>query len=123
MKTIFLSFANSVYVPSLRRLEEQIRCCPLINEFHFLTNKDLDNGFKKHFHPYIYRRGYGYWKWKSYLAKQQFDKMEMVISLFMQMLVVIIIIKLLIDYKIISILLKLTNLEYLYLKMIIKKNN
>lgn len=76
MKTIFLSFANSVYVPSLRRLEEQIRCCPLINEFHFLTNKDLDNGFKKHFHPYIYRRGYGYWKWKSYLTKQQFDKME-----------------------------------------------
>ena len=54
MKTIFLSFANSVYVPSLRRLEEQIRSCPLINEFHFLTNKDLDDGFKKHFHPYIY---------------------------------------------------------------------
>lgn len=76
MKTIFLSFANSVYVPSLRRLEEQIRSCPLINEFHFLTNKDLDDGFKKHFHPYIYRRGYGYWKWKSYLVKQQFEKME-----------------------------------------------
>lgn len=76
MKTIFLSFANSVYVPSLRRLEEQIRCCPLINEFHFLTNKDLDKEFRKDFHPYIYRRGYGYWKWKSYLVKLQFGKME-----------------------------------------------
>lgn len=76
MKTVFLSFANSVYVPSLRRLEQQIKDCPLIDEFHFLTNKDLDKNFKKDFHPYIYRRGYGYWKWKSYLVKQQFDKME-----------------------------------------------
>ncbi len=76
MKTVFLSFANSVYVPALKRLEAQIKDCPLIDEFHFLTNKDLDENFRKHFHPYIYRRGYGYWKWKSYLVKQQFDKME-----------------------------------------------
>lgn len=75
-KVIFLSFANSVYVPSLRRLEEQIRKCSLIDEFHFLTEKDLDRSFRKDFHPYIYRRGYGYWKWKSYLVKQQFDKMQ-----------------------------------------------
>lgn len=75
-KVVFLSFANSVYVPSLRRLEQQIKGCPLVDEFHFLTNKDLDKEFKKHFNPYIYRRGYGYWKWKSYLVKQQFDKME-----------------------------------------------
>jgi len=76
MKTIFLSFANSVYVPSLRRLQKQIEDCPLIDGFHFLTNKDLDKEFKRHFHPYIYRRGYGYWKWKSYLVKQTFDKMQ-----------------------------------------------
>lgn len=75
-KVVFLSFANSVYVPSLRRLEQQIKSCPLVDEFHFLTNKDLDKEFRKDFHPYIYRRGYGYWKWKSYLVKQQFDKME-----------------------------------------------
>lgn len=76
MKTIFLSFANSVYVLSLRRLEEQIKDCPLIDEFHFLTNKDLDKKFKRNFHPYVYRRGYGYWKWKSYLIKHQLDKMQ-----------------------------------------------
>lgn len=75
-KVIFLSFANSVYVPSLKKLESQIKDCSLIDEFHFLTEKDLDEQFRKDFHPYIYRRGYGYWKWKSYLVKQQFDKMQ-----------------------------------------------
>ena len=75
-KVVFLSFANSVYVPSLRRLEEQIKDCPLIDEFHFLTNKDLDSEFRREFHPNIYRRGYGYWKWKSYICKQQFDRMQ-----------------------------------------------
>lgn len=75
-KLVFLSFANSVYVPSLRRLESQIKDCPLIDEYHFLTEKDLDKPFRKGFHPYIYRRGYGYWKWKSYLVKQQFDQMR-----------------------------------------------
>lgn len=75
-KVAFLSFANSVYIPSLKRLEEQIRDCKLIDEFYFLTNKDLNMNFRKDFHPYIYRRGYGYWKWKSYLVKQYFDKMQ-----------------------------------------------
>lgn len=75
-KVVFLSFANSVYVPSLHRLEEQIKDCPLIDEFYFLTNKDLDREFLRDFHPYIYRRGYGYWKWKAYLCKKYFDKLQ-----------------------------------------------
>ncbi|WP_278519376.1 hypothetical protein [Leyella stercorea] len=75
-KVVFLSFANSVYVPSLKRLKGQIRNCSLIDEFNFFTDKDLDKNFRKDFHPYIYRRGYGYWKWKSYLVKQQFDRMH-----------------------------------------------
>lgn len=75
-KVVFLSFANSVYLSSLRRLEAQIRNCQLINEFHFLTNKDLSKEFRSNLHPYIYRRGYGYWKWKSYICKQQFDHMQ-----------------------------------------------
>lgn len=75
-KVVFLSFANSVYIPSLKRLEAQVRNCKLIDEFLFLTNKDLDKNFRKNFHPYIYRRGYGYWKWKSYLVKRQIDNMQ-----------------------------------------------
>lgn len=75
-KVIFLSFANSTYSPSLCRLKEQLDGCPLIDEFHFLTDKDLGQDFLQKLHPSIYRRGFGYWKWKSYIAKQQFDQMQ-----------------------------------------------
>lgn len=75
-KVVFLSFANTDFAPSLKRLQEQIKGCPLIDEFFFLTEKDLGADFLKDFHPSIYRRGYGYWKWKSYLVKRTFDKMN-----------------------------------------------
>lgn len=75
-KVYFFSFANTVYLPSLRRLQSQIRECKLINESYFFTNKDLDENFKKDFHPYIYRRGYGYWKWKSYLAQKMLNQLD-----------------------------------------------
>ncbi|MDY4174582.1 MAG: hypothetical protein SOY07_04710 [Bacteroidales bacterium] len=75
-KVVFLSFANTDFAPSLKRLQEQIKCCPLIDEFFFMTEKDLGADFLKDFHPSIYRRGYGYWKWKSYLVKRTFDKMN-----------------------------------------------
>ncbi len=75
-KVIFLSFANSAYRPSLYRLKKQLADCPHIDEFHFLTEKDLGQNFLRELHPSLYRRGYGYWKWKSFIAKQQFDRMQ-----------------------------------------------
>lgn len=48
-KVVFLSFANSVYVHSLCLLEEQIWDYPLIDDFHFRSNKGLDWTFLHNF--------------------------------------------------------------------------
>lgn len=69
-RVFFATFADSKYKKSLLRLKKQINECQYITDKFFFTEKDLDKDFKKQFHPWLYRRGYGYWKWKSYLVKK-----------------------------------------------------
>lgn len=76
-KVVLISFANSTYKPSLIRLKKEVSKFTSITESHFFTEKDLDDEFKKDFHPFIYRRGYGYWKWKVYFCKKTLDKLSL----------------------------------------------
>lgn len=75
-KVVVISFADSKYKTSLERLKKEVEEFKSITKSYFFTEKDLDAEFKKSFHPFIYRRGYGYWKWKAYLAKKVLDTLE-----------------------------------------------
>lgn len=75
-KIVFITFADSKYKQSLARLKAQISESKYITDKYLFTEKDLDKNFKKNFHPWLYRRGYGYWKWKSYLVKKVFDTLD-----------------------------------------------
>lgn len=75
-KVVFISFADSKYKMSLERLKKEVEEFKSITKSYFFTEKDLDAEFKKSFHPFIYRRGYGYWKWKGYLSKKVLDTLE-----------------------------------------------
>lgn len=75
-KVVFITFADSKYKQSLARLKAQVSESKYITDKYFFTEKDLDMNFKKNFHPSLYRRGYGYWKWKSYLVKKVFDTLN-----------------------------------------------
>lgn len=75
-KVVAISFADSKYKTSLERLKKEINEFNSITDSYFFTEKDLDAEFKKNFHPFIYRRGYGYWQWKAYLTKKVLDTLE-----------------------------------------------
>ena len=75
-KVVFITFADSKYKQSLARLKAQVGESNYITDKYLFTEKDLDKNFKKNFHPCLYRRCYGYWKWKSYLVKKVFDTLN-----------------------------------------------
>lgn len=69
-KTVFISFANSDFAMTLERLKKQMLSCKDLpfTEYHFFTEKDLDRDFMRKLKPWLYRRGFGYWRWKSHLV-------------------------------------------------------
>lgn len=74
-KIVFISFANSEYSKTIERLQKQLSDCENtpFTEYHFFSEKDLDKEFLKKLKPWLYRRGYGYWRWKSYLVEKTFN--------------------------------------------------
>ena len=77
-KIVFISFANSTFSKAIERLKKQMFDCPNIpfTECHFYSEKDLDKDFLKQLKPWLYRRGYGYWRWKSYVVEKTFEKLS-----------------------------------------------
>lgn len=75
MSVVLLSFADSRYEYSLKRIEKESADFP-IDEFHFLSEKDLPMDLLKIINPKLYRRGFGYWRWKPYIVLRQLEKMK-----------------------------------------------
>lgn len=77
---IFVTFANAAFAKTLERMKRQVtsseEAMRLFNKCYFLTEKDLDRDFMKKLKPWLYRRGYGYWRWKSYVVSKQFSKLD-----------------------------------------------
>ncbi len=77
-KIVFIAFANSAFSKTIERLKKQIFNCENnpFTECHFYSEKDLDKEFLKNLKPWLYRRGYGYWRWKSYLVEKTFKTLS-----------------------------------------------
>lgn len=79
-KIIFVTFANRAFAKTLERMRHQITSSEatmrLFDECYFLTEKNLDREFMKKLKPWLYRRGYGYWRWKSYVVSKKFAKLN-----------------------------------------------
>lgn len=75
-KLILVSFADSRYQNSLKRLEMQTRDFPF-NERYFLTEKNcLTREYWKKLKTWLYRRGYGYWSWKPLIVKEYLHNLK-----------------------------------------------
>ncbi|WP_270898815.1 hypothetical protein [Bacteroides xylanisolvens] len=74
-KLVLLSFANSIYAQSLERIKTETECFPF-TERYFYTELDFPEEFRKQLHNKKYRRGYGYWRWKSYLVKKTLNSLN-----------------------------------------------
>ena len=78
MKTIFISFADSRMLPSLKRIKQQAHEMEIFDEIIIFTEKQLDNDFvEKHKDRLkLGSRGYGYWIWKPYIIKKILETMD-----------------------------------------------
>lgn len=76
-KLYLICFADSRFQESINRLKNEVINFKMIEEAHYYTEMDLDPIFRKKFHPFRHSRGYGYWKWKPYLVKTMFDRINM----------------------------------------------
>jgi hypothetical protein len=80
-KTKFITFGGpSYYYNSVNRICEEARNIDVFDEITGFTDIDLkcDVSFWENHGNFIEnnRRGYGYWLWKSYLIKQELDKLK-----------------------------------------------
>lgn len=76
-RTISLvSFADRRYRNALKRMAKNTEKFPF-TERHFCDETNsLDQSYWRKLKPWLYRRGFGYWKWKADIVKSFFDKMS-----------------------------------------------
>lgn len=72
---ILLSFADKRYTTALSRIRELTKDFPFTLRY-FLNEDDLPKEYMKTLRYKTHRRGFGYWKWKSYLVKNMLEKMQ-----------------------------------------------
>lgn len=77
-KIYFLSFADTKYIRTLKRIEDEAKELNFFDEIYCLTDRNLDTEFIKKHGDFIRKsfRGYGYWIWKPYLVQKMFDMMN-----------------------------------------------
>lgn len=68
MKIVFATFADNKFIRSLERIETEAKQFSCFTDFYIFHQEDIDDEYLKFIKPYIYRRGFGYWRWKSYFA-------------------------------------------------------
>lgn len=74
-KVVFATFADNKYLKSLERIEKEAQAFNCIDEIYIFHEKDLDKSFTKLIKPWLYRRGFGYWRWKAYFVQKVFEKL------------------------------------------------
>lgn len=74
-KLILISFADKRYSNAMNQLLETTNKFPF-SERNLLNEDDLPKNYLKTLRYKLHRRGFGYWKWKSYLVKKQIETMQ-----------------------------------------------
>lgn len=74
MKKVLVSFADR-YQISLDQLKKSTEDFGF-DDRYFLTEKALPVNVLTSLNPEVYRRGFGYWRWKPYVVKQCLDKLS-----------------------------------------------
>lgn len=74
-KVVLVSFADSSHTKSLERIKVETKDFPFTKRY-FYTERDFPEELKKEVHYKKHRRGYGYWRWKSYWVKKIFDTLD-----------------------------------------------
>lgn len=70
---ILASFATSNMRPSLKRLSAEARAAGFFTDVHTFTEHDLEPWYRRQYADRFrrYRRGYGYWMWKSHIMRRE----------------------------------------------------
>lgn len=71
----FLSFADKRYASSMLRLQNEVYSFPF-SKYFFYTENNLPGSYKRNLRYKMHRRGFGYWKWKSFIVKRLLTTMQ-----------------------------------------------
>ena len=75
-RIVLVSFADRRYRNAMKRLEGYTEKLPF-TERHFCDQTNtFDKKYWSNLKPWLYRREFGYWKWKADLVKYYLDKLE-----------------------------------------------
>ena len=74
----FVSFASSNMRPSLDRIRREARASGFFDTIHTYTEHDLEPWYRRQYADRFrrYKRGYGYWIWKSHIIKNELDSLK-----------------------------------------------
>jgi RecQ family ATP-dependent DNA helicase len=76
----FITFGNECYYNSVKRICAEANSLAFFDDIEGYTDQDLKNDevFWNHHGTFIetYSRGYGYWLWKSFIIKQELNKLK-----------------------------------------------
>lgn len=75
-RVILLSFSDKKYLPTLRRLKKEAQNFGIFDDILTFSEKSFDKSYYKKNKSKFKYRGYGYWIWKSYFVKREYDKMN-----------------------------------------------
>lgn len=68
-RIVLVSFADSRFRNSLRKIERQTRAFPFTERHIHDETNCLTKAYWRRLKPWLYRRGYGYWEWKARLVE------------------------------------------------------
>ena len=74
----FVSFASSNMRPSLDRIRREAEASGFFDAIHTYTEHDLEPWYRRQYADRFrrYKRGYGYWIWKSHIIKNELDSLK-----------------------------------------------
>jgi len=75
-RIIFITFTDNRYKLTLERVEKEIKTFPCFDEYYLLTEDDFEDDYINKYRDRFRDRGFGYWMWKSYLAKKYLSNLK-----------------------------------------------
>ncbi len=78
IRLITFGGGSPAFLSAVKRLERQADAFALIDEFRGYTPEDLPSDVRSTFLPETFEklRGYGYWRWKSYLIARELEELR-----------------------------------------------
>lgn len=75
-RVYIVSFASNRFINALAKVKTESQNFPFDKGFFYSPDNESVKPFISSLKPWLYRRGFGYWRWKAYILLQQFSQIK-----------------------------------------------